>query len=227
MTGTSGAKADARKRIAARGAQELREGMYVNLGIGIPTSVPSFLDPDVSVVLHSENGLLGIGGFPAPEDEDPDTINAGKEPVTLAAGAAVFDSALSFAMVRGGHLDLALLGGMQVSATGDLANWRTAGKLIKGMGGAMDIVRGARRVVILMEHTAQDGGAKLVRHCTLPLTGKGVVDRVITELGVFDITGQGFVLRELAPGTTADEVRGRTDAPVTVDMRRPWGAAWN
>ncbi|MFJ8025448.1 3-oxoacid CoA-transferase subunit B [Streptomyces sp. NPDC096311] len=207
-----------RSLIAARGARELTDGMYVNLGIGIPTSVPSFLDPALRVVLHSENGLLGVGGFPSTTDEDPDTVNAGKEPVTLTAGASVFDSGLSFAMVRGGHLDLALLGGMQVSAGGDLANWRTAGRLIKGMGGAMDIVRGARRVVILMEHTTRDGTAKLVEKCTLPLTGQGVVHRVITELGVLDVTEDSFVLRELAPGVGVTDVLDRTDAPVSVRL---------
>jgi 3-oxoacid CoA-transferase subunit B len=212
--------ADVRARIAARGARELSDGMYVNLGIGIPTSVPHYLDPKLRVILHSENGLLGVGPFPSVDDEDPDTINAGKEPVTLSAGAAIFDSALSFAMVRGGHLDMALLGGMQVSATGDLANWMVAGRLVKGMGGAMDIVRGARRVVILMEHTAKDGSSKLVQRCTLPLTGRNVVDRVITELGVLDVTEAGFVLRELSEGVTVDDVLAATDAPMAVNLSR-------
>jgi 3-oxoacid CoA-transferase len=215
-TGGLGVTSAARARIAARGARELRDGMHVNLGIGLPTAVPGYLDPACRVLLHSENGLLGVGQFPAAGEADPDVINAGKEPVTVVPGASIFDSALSFAMVRGGHLDLALLGGMQVSARGDLANWTVPGKLIKGMGGAMDIVRGAKRVVVLMEHRARDGSSKLVPECTLPLTGRGVVDRVITDLAVLDVTASGFVLREVAPGVTADDVRHATAAPVTV-----------
>ena len=215
-TGGHGASSAARARIAARGARELRDGMYVNLGIGLPTAVPSYLDPACRVLLHSENGILGVGPFPAAGEADPDVINAGKEPVTAITGASIFDSALSFAMVRGGHLDLALLGGMQVSAGGDLANWTVPGKLIKGMGGAMDIVRGAKRVVVLMEHRAKDGSSKLVPECSLPLTGRGVVNRVITDLAVLDITESGFVLREVAPGVTADDVRLATAAPITV-----------
>jgi 3-oxoacid CoA-transferase len=214
-----GAGSQARARIAARGARELRDGMYVNLGIGLPTAVPGFLGflgPASRVFLHSENGILGVGPFPASGEADPDVINAGKEPVTAIAGASIFDSALSFAMVRGGHLDLALLGGMQVSARGDLANWTVPGKLIKGMGGAMDIVRGAKRVVVLMEHRAKDGSSKLVGECSLPLTGLGVVNRVITDLAVLDITDRGFVLREVAPGVTADNVRQATAAPISV-----------
>jgi 3-oxoacid CoA-transferase subunit B len=208
--------AEARARIAARGARELRDGMYVNLGIGIPTSVPHYLDPTTRVILHSENGVLGVGPFPGVDSEDPDTINAGKEPITLATGASIFDSALSFAMVRGGHLDLALLGGMQVSAGGDLANWMVAGKLVKGMGGAMDIVRGARRVVIMMEHVAKDGSSKLVQKCTLPLTGRAVVNRVITELAVLDVGESGFVLREIAQEVSVEDVRKATAAPISI-----------
>jgi 3-oxoacid CoA-transferase subunit B len=213
---TAGVNARARARIAARGARELRDGMYVNLGIGIPTSVPRHIDPATSVILHSENGILGVGPFPAIEHEDPDTVNAGKEPVTLIGGASIFDSSLSFAMVRGGHLDLALLGGMQVSAGGDLANWMIAGKLVKGMGGAMDIACGAKRVVVLMEHLAKNGSRKLVQDCSLPLTGRRVVNRVITDLAVLDITASGFVLREVAPGVTTDDVQQATAAPVQV-----------
>jgi 3-oxoacid CoA-transferase len=211
-----GASSRARARIVARGARELRDGMYVNLGIGLPTAVPSYLGHASRIILHSENGILGVGPFPSPGEADPDVINAGKEPVTAVTGASIFDSALSFAMVRGGHLDLALLGGMQVSARGDLANWMVPGQLIKGMGGAMDIVRGAKRVVVLMEHRAKDGSSKLVPECSLPLTGRGVVHRVITDLAVLDITESGFVLREVAPGVTADDVRQATAAPISV-----------
>jgi 3-oxoacid CoA-transferase len=214
--GGQGASTPARAAIAARAARELRDGMYVNLGIGLPTAVPGYLDPATRVLLHSENGLLGAGPFPAPGQGDPDVINAGKEPVTTVAGASAFDSALSFAMVRGGHLDLALLGGMQVSARGDLANWMVTGKLIKGMGGAMDIVRGAKRVIVLMEHRAKDGASKLVAECSLPLTGRGVVHRVITDLAVLDVTERGFLLREVAPGVSADDVRQASAAPVSV-----------